>query len=116
MNEDDKEYISDALHECIDVVSECEHHHEDEECHREILHRFLELLGHLRQILRTEHSENERNTEQNHDGLEDLPERNLKLRKQHALLCKVQIHPAPEREVQRGGEDAGCCVEGSQRN
>ena len=46
-----EEDVLDAFHECIDVVAECEHYHQDEECHRKILHRLLQFLCHLRKIL-----------------------------------------------------------------
>ena len=55
VHQHNKENISDALHECIDVVSECQDDHKDEECHREILHRLLQRLCHLRQISVAEH-------------------------------------------------------------
>ena len=47
----DEEYLLDTLHECIEIVSECKYHHYDEEGYRKILHRLLELLTYLREVL-----------------------------------------------------------------
>lgn len=41
MNKDNKEYIFDALHECIDIISESQHDHNYKKRNRKILHWFL---------------------------------------------------------------------------
>ena len=116
MEQNNEEDVLDYLHKYINVACEDDHNHCYEYDDGQVLQRFLEYVGYLREILSAEDTEYERNTHNDEDALEDVSERNHKLRELADVMvsCKVEIKLSPECEVKRCREHADRCVECSQ--
>ena len=119
MQEHYQEDVADTLHEYVQVTCEDDDYHCYENSNRKVLERLLEEVGYLWKVLSAKDSEYERNTHDDEDALEDVSERDLQLRElaeELMLACEVEIELAPEREVERGSEDADRCVECGERH
>ena len=113
VQEHDQEDILDACHEDVEIALEDDYHHSDEHDDGEVLQRLLQDLGNFRQILSAEDTQDKRNTHDDEYALENISERNLKLRENAdvAVSCEIEVHLTPESEVQRRREYAGSSIE-----
>ena len=113
MEQYNKEDVLDYLHEYVYVSSEDDHNHCYEYDDRQVLQRLFEHVSHLRKVLSAEDTKYEWNTHDDEDALEDVSERNHKLREFSDVMvsCEFKIKTSPECEVQRGREHADSCVE-----
>ena len=113
MYKHDDEDRCDAVEKRLEVACKDDYYHCDEYYDRHSLKRLVQLLSYAWVIVCAEHSKNERNTHDDHDASEDLPEWDFQVWQfaDVVLSCIAQIHFSPERKVYRGGEDAGSCIE-----
>ena len=113
VDENDEEYVSDSLHEDVEIALEDDYHHGDEHDDGKVLQRLLQDFCHFRKILSAQDTQDKRNTHDDEYALENVSERNLKFRENTdvAVSCEIEVHLTPESEVQRRREYAGSGIE-----
>ena len=112
------EYRCDTVKESIEITSEDNNYHCYENNDRKALKRFFQFLCNSWIVLCAEHSQYEWNTHYYDYALKNFPERNLQCMEFSNVVVGnvVKIHLSPECKIDRGSNDACCCIECRQRN